>query len=207
MRREYARSGLHEGDLDPDWTTQFAHWLADATEAELPEPNAMVLATADPAGRPSARTVLLKGLDQAGLVFYTNLDSRKASELAANPYASAVFPWHPIGRQVIICGRVTPVDRGETERYFATRPRNAQLSAWASPQSQVVADRAVLEELLAAAQERFGEGGEVTAPPYWGGLRLEPETVEFWQGREGRLHDRLRYRREPDGWLIERLAP
>ena len=207
MRREYARAGLHEADLDPDWLTQLARWLGEATDAQLPEPNAMVLATADTAGRPSARTVLLKGLDERGLVFFTNLDSRKARELAANPYASAVFPWHPIGRQVIVCGRVSPVERAETDRYFATRPRNAQLGAWASPQSRVVVDRAALGELLAAAGDRFPDDTDVTTPPHWGGLLLVPETVEFWQGREGRLHDRLRYRREPGGWIIERLAP
>jgi len=207
MRREYARAGLHEADLDPDWLTQLARWLGEATDAQLPEPNAMVLATADTAGRPSARTVLLKGLDERGLVFFTNLESRKAGELADNPYASAVFPWHPIGRQVIVRGRVTPVERAETDRYFATRPRNAQLGAWASPQSRVVVDRGVLDELLAATDKRFPEGIEVTAPPHWGGLRIGPEEVEFWQGREGRLHDRLRYRRVDEGWLIERLAP
>jgi pyridoxamine 5'-phosphate oxidase len=207
MRREYARSGLHEADLDSDWLTVLARWLGEATDAQLPEPNAMILATADAAGRPSARAVLLKGLDERGLVFFTNLESQKASELATNPYASAVFPWHPIGRQVVVCGRVTPIERAETDRYFATRPRNAQLGAWASPQSRVIADRAALDELLAAADKRFPEGTELTAPPHWGGLRIAPETVEFWQGREGRLHDRLRYRRSPDGWVIERLAP
>ena len=207
MRREYARTGLFEADLDPGWLTQFGRWLGDATDAQLPEPNAMVLATADAAGRPSARTVLLKGLDERGLVFFTNLESRKARELAANPYASAVFPWHPIGRQVIVCGEVSPVERAETDRYFATRPRNAQLGAWASPQSRVVSDRAALDELLAAADDRFPDGTEVTTPPHWGGLLLAPETVEFWQGREGRLHDRLRYRRESGRWAIERLAP
>jgi pyridoxamine 5'-phosphate oxidase len=205
MRREYARSGLTESDLAPDWLAQLRGWLADAGAAALPEPNAMVVATADADGHPSARTVLLKGLDERGLVFFTNYHSRKASEVAANPYASVVFPWHPIGRQVVVCGRVERVDRAETEAYFATRPRASQVGAWASPQSQVVPDRSVLEAAYADVSERYPE--RVPPPPHWGGLRVVPATVEFWQGRERRLHDRLRYRREPDGWIVERLGP
>ncbi len=207
MRREYTRSGLAESDLAPDWLSELRGWMRDATEAGLIEPNAMVLATADSGGRPSARTVLLKELDGRGLVFFTNYESRKATELAANPDASIVFPWHPLGRQVVISGRVERIDRAETEAYFATRPRDAQLGAWASPQSQVVGGRADLEEALTGAAQRFG-AAEIPAPPNWGGLRLVPETVEFWQGRQGRLHDRLRYRRaEDDAWVVERLAP
>jgi pyridoxamine 5'-phosphate oxidase len=207
MRQEYVRAGLSEHDLAPDWPAQFACWLADATAAGLPEPNAMVLGSADDAGRPSARTVLLKHVDASGLVWYTNYGSRKAIELAANPYASALFPWHGIGRQVIFYGRVTRLPEPESARYFATRPRMAQLGAWASPQSQVVADRAELERLLAQAELRFA-GMQVPAPPHWGGLRLTPDSVEFWQGRQGRLHDRLCYRRTDAGaWLIQRLAP
>lgn len=208
MRREYSAAGLAETDLAPDWLTQFASWLTDATEAGIPEPNAMIVATADEAGRPSARTVLLKGLDERGLAFFTNYGSRKASELAVNPYASLLFPWHAIGRQVQVCGRVVRVDRAETEAYFATRPRESQLGAWASPQSEVVADRGELEQVLAETRSRFPADTPAPAPPHWGGLRVVPTSVEFWQGREGRLHDRLRYRLDAEaGWLIERLAP
>ncbi|WP_281897351.1 pyridoxamine 5'-phosphate oxidase [Phytohabitans aurantiacus] len=207
MRREYTQvKGLTEEDLAADWVTQFARWLADAVAAELPEPNAMVVGTADSEGRPSARTVLLKGYDERGLVFYTNYESRKGNESRVNPYASLVFPWFPMHRQVVVAGSVAPVDRAETEAYFATRPRDAQLGAWASPQSRVVADRAALDESLRATGERFPD--EVPPPPHWGGLRVTPHTVEFWQGRTGRLHDRLRYRRTDEGvWMIERLAP
>jgi pyridoxamine 5'-phosphate oxidase len=198
---------LLESDLAATWTAQFAAWFADATAAGLPEPNAMIVATADTAGHPSARTVLLKGYDSSGFVFYTNYTSRKGTEALQNPYASLVFPWFPMQRQVIVAGRVEKVSRADTEAYFATRPRGSQLGAWASPQSQVVPHRAVVDEALAAAIERFGNG-PVPAPPHWGGLRVVPETVEFWQGRSNRLHDRLRYRRTgTDVWVVERLAP
>jgi pyridoxamine 5'-phosphate oxidase len=208
MRREYALAGLAEEDLAPDWLGQLRVWLSAAESAGLPEPNAMVVATADAEGRPSARTVLLKGLDERGLVFFTNYHSRKATEAIANPHASVVLPWHPMGRQVVVCGDVERVDRAESEAYFSTRPRASQLGAWASPQSRVVPDRAALEEAYAEAGERFPD--RVPTPEHWGGLRLVPVTVEFWQGREGRLHDRLRYRRAakaPGGWVIERLGP
>jgi pyridoxamine 5'-phosphate oxidase len=209
MRRDYTERGpFLESDLADTWTAQFAAWFADATAAGLPEPNAMIVGTADRAGRPSARTVLLKGYDASGFVFFTNYTSRKGTEALENPYASLVFPWFPISRQVIVAGRIEKVSRAETEAYFATRPRGSQLGAWASPQSHVVPDRPAVDQGLAAALERFGMDGPVPAPPHWGGLRVVPDGVEFWQGRSNRLHDRLRYRRtENDVWVVERLAP
>ncbi|WP_433731705.1 pyridoxamine 5'-phosphate oxidase [Actinoplanes sp. CA-051413] len=208
MRRDYTERGaLLESDLAADWTSQFARWFAEASAAGLPEPNAMIVATADPAARPSARTVLLKGYDERGFVFFTNYTSRKGTEALSNPAASLVFPWFPMQRQVLVAGAVERVDRAETEEYFATRPRGSQLGAWASPQSQVLPDRAAVEAGLAAAVERFGAEEPVPPPPHWGGLRVIPETVEFWQGRSNRLHDRLRFRRTGPGWVVERLAP
>ncbi|WP_406046410.1 pyridoxamine 5'-phosphate oxidase [Micromonospora sp. NBC_00898] len=209
MRNEYAADqGLSEADLAPDWRTQFDRWFADAVAFPLPEPNAMVVATADAAGRPSGRTVLLKGYDPEGFVFYTNYDSRKGAEATANPWASLVFPWFPMQRQVVVTGQVARVDRAETEAYFASRPRGSQLGAWASAQSRVIADRAALDDAYAAVVERFAGVEPIPAPPHWGGLRVRPETVEFWQGRASRLHDRLRFRRtEGGGWVTERLAP
>ena len=208
MRRDYTQhEALLETDLPADWADQFAVWFADAAAFGLPEPNAMVLATADRSGRPSARTVLLKEYDVSGFVFFTNYESRKGTELATNPYASLVFPWFPMQRQVLVGGAVERVSRAETEEYFASRPRGSQLGAWASPQSRVLPDRAAVESHLTAAIERFGDG-PVPAPPHWGGFRVLPETVEFWQGRSNRLHDRLRYRRTAErGWVVERLAP
>jgi pyridoxamine 5'-phosphate oxidase len=198
LRRDYATAReLSEADLAPDWVSQFSRWFADAVAAGLPEPNAMVLATADAEGRPSARTVLLKGFDHRGLTFYTNYASRKGGELAANPYASLVFPWFAMQRQVLACGPAAPVDRAET--------RGAQLGAWASPQSTVIAGRRQLDEALAEVERRFPD--QVPPPPHWGGFRLAPRTVEYWQGRPDRLHDRLRYRHTDRGWIVERLAP
>ena len=206
MRRDYlADRGLDEKDLAADWPTQFGRWLADAVSADLPEPNATVFATADTAGRPSARTVLLKGYDERGFTIYTNYSSRKGTEALTNPYASLVFSWIPLHRQVVVCGTVERVDRAETEAYFALRPRGAQLGAWASPQSRVIPSRAALEAAFQERAAQFPDG--VPAPDNWGGLRVVPETVEFWQGRESRLHDRLRFRRVEAGWVVERLAP
>lgn len=204
MRREY-EGGLAESDLGGTWLIQFSRWLADAVTFGLPEPNAMILATAAPDARPSARTVLLKGFDDRGFTFYTNYGSRKGREASANPFASLVFPWFWMHRQVVVCGPIQRVDRAESEAYFAVRPRESQLGAWASAQSQVVPDRAAIDFAYAEASAGFPEA--VPRPEHWGGLRVVPETVEFWQGRPNRLHDRLRYRRDGDAWTIERLAP
>jgi len=202
-------AGLEEESLAADPVSQFAEWLATAVDAGLAEPNAMVIATAPPSAAPSGRAVLLKGLDERGFVFFTNLGSRKATELAANPQAAAVFPWFALGRQVIVTGVVEPVSAAESDAYFVTRPRGAQLGAWASRQSAVIADRPALLAALAEVNARFGDG-PVPRPPFWGGLRLVHDEVEFWQGRPDRLHDRLRYRRDrtkAGAWVLERLSP
>jgi pyridoxamine 5'-phosphate oxidase len=207
MRQEYAGE-LTEGDLAATWLLQFERWLTEAIAAHLHEPNAMVLATADGQGRPGARNVLLKGYDDRGLVFYTNHDSRKGKELAVNPYASAVFSWLPLYRQVRVDGAVAPISRAETEAYFAVRPRGAQIGAWVSPQSAVIGSRADIDTAVAATEARFAGVAALEPPSNWGGYRLAPEAVEFWQGRESRLHDRLRFRRtESNEWVVERLAP
>jgi pyridoxamine 5'-phosphate oxidase len=206
MRRDYGLTGLLEKDLARDPFRQFERWFQEAEAAKIPEPNAMVLSTLGRESRPSSRVVLLKGADGRGFVFYTNYDSRKGRELDANPQAVLVFPWISIERQVIIEGAVKRVSREESAAYFHSRPRASQLAAWASPQSTVIASRAILEESYRAVEKKFA-GQEVPLPPNWGGFRLAPDTVEFWQGRRSRLHDRLRYRREAGGdWVIERLA-
>jgi pyridoxamine 5'-phosphate oxidase len=207
LRREYAERGLEPSDLGPTWLDTFQRWLADAVAAALPEPNAMVVATATTAGSPSVRTVLLKAVDPEGFVFYTNLDSRKGAELRANPVAAAVFPWHPLERQVRVEGIVSFVDRDAVQAYFDSRPRPAQLAAWASRQSAVLASRDQLDTAFAEMQVRFAGQDRIPAPPHWGGVRIAPTSVEFWQGRASRLHDRLRYRWDATGWVVERLAP
>jgi len=207
MRRSYEVGGLSERDLAPDWLAQFRRWFSEAEAAGLVEPNAMVLATASPQGRPSARTVLLKGLDERGFVLFTNLRSRKGSEALANPYACLLFPWVALQRQVVVAGSVTEVDPAESDAYFASRPRGSQLGAAASPQSAVIPSRAVLEEERARLEAAYPDGIPVPRPAHWGGLRVAPETVEFWQGRPDRLHDRLRFRRDGRVWVVERLAP
>jgi pyridoxamine 5'-phosphate oxidase len=207
LRATYRRGRLEEADLAGTWLAQLRSWFDQAAaDPAVVEPNAMQLATADAAGRPSVRTVLAKRLDARGVVFYTNYASAKAADLAVNPRASSVFAWLAHQRQVRLSGTVAKVSREETEAYFATRPRDSQLGAWASPQSEVVESRAALDLLAAQVADRFGDG-PIPAPPNWGGYLLTPEEVEFWQGREGRLHDRIRYRRGGDSWVIERLAP
>ena len=207
MRKDYGLTGLLEKALAKNPFRQFEQWFQEAEAAKLTEPNAMTLATTGRDGRPSARTVLLKGVDGRGFVFYTNYESRKGRELDGNVRAVLLFPWVAMERQVTIEGPVARVSREESAAYFHSRPRASQLAAWASPQSTVVAGRAVIEESYRVIEKKYA-GREVPLPPNWGGFRLTPETVEFWQGRRSRLHDRLRYRRETDGdWVVERLAP
>jgi pyridoxamine 5'-phosphate oxidase len=208
MRREYSRGALDEGWLASTWLEQFTLWFDEAKASpDLVEPNAMVFATADAAGHPSARTVLLKAIDERGLVLYTNLHSRKGRAATENPRGCLVFPWHPIERQVIVAGAIEPVDPEDADAYFASRPYGARIGALASPQSQTIADRSVLEASREELEARYPPEGEVPRPEQWSGLRIVPETVEFWQGRPNRLHDRLRFRREGEAWLVERLAP
>lgn len=207
IRTEYARAGLDERDLDPSPSRQIEKWLRDAIEAGHPEPTAMTLATATPEGEPSARVVLLKGVDPRGIVFFTNYESEKGKQLAANPRACANLFWVLLERQIRITGSVEQVTRAESEAYFQSRPRESQLGAWASQQSSVLAGRAALEARLEEARARFGEG-PVECPPHWGGYRIALERVELWQGRPSRLHDRLRYTRAGEQhWTIERLSP
>jgi pyridoxamine 5'-phosphate oxidase len=206
MRREYEERGLRKADVLADPLEQFTRWFDEARNAPLLEPNAMTLATVDAAGQPAARTVLLKGIDRHGLTFYTNLDSRKARELAANVRAALLFWWPPHARQVRFEGAIEAVSDAEADAYFARRPRGSQIGAWASAQSSVIADRAALDAAEEEITQRFA-GGLVPRPPFWGGYRLVPERIEFWQGRSNRLHDRLRYARTGKRWVVERLAP
>jgi pyridoxamine 5'-phosphate oxidase len=199
-------AGLKEEDLDPDPIKQFQLWFAEVQAAGIVEPTAMVLATADRQGRPSARTVLLKSVDRRGFVFYTNYESRKGRDLAENPRAALVFNWPQLRRQVCIEGSVTKVSREESEAYFRTRPRGHQLGAWASRQSSVVSGREELDRRLAELELEY-RGKEIPLPPYWGGYLVAPDRIEFWQGRANRMHDRLVYRRQGEGWVVERLSP
>jgi pyridoxamine 5'-phosphate oxidase len=206
LRQEYDAAGLEPADLAPDPFEQFAAWFGAWAATDPYDANAMVLVTATPDGRPSARNVLLKGLDARGFTFFTNLESRKAGEIAANPRATLLFSWIAVRRQVIIEGDVERVDDPEADVYFATRPRGAQLGAWASRQSRELTDRAELEAAVAEVAARF-EGRDVPRPPHWGGYRLVPDRLELWQGRENRLHDRLRYDLVGGRWTITRLSP
>ncbi len=207
LRRAYRAGSLSAEDLGATWLESFDRWYGEAVaSALLPEPNAVVLATATPDGRPSVRTVLLKGYDPRGFVIYTNLLSRKASEALSTGYAALCFSWVPLERQVQVTGAVEQVSAEESDAYFATRPRGSQLGTWASPQSQVVGTRQQLEAAQAEAAERFADA-QVPRPEHWGGLRVAPDAVELWQGREDRVHDRLRHRRTDQGWVVERLAP
>jgi pyridoxamine 5'-phosphate oxidase len=208
LRREYGDQGLDVPDLEPDPITMFRRWMDDTVAAGLHEPNAMVVTTVSADARPSARMVLLKGVDERGFVFYTNYDSRKGREIESNPRVALLFPWHDLQRQVRVEGTATRVARSESEAYFSARPRGSQLGAWASPQSSEVSSRAELDDLYEAVEERFDDSGGVPLPPQWGGYLVRPEVVEFWQGRKGRMHDRLVYHREGESrWTTGRLAP
>jgi pyridoxamine 5'-phosphate oxidase len=207
MRAHYEGGTLDVSELASTWHEQLQFWLDQAARMGVVEPNAMVLATSDPQGRPSSRTVLAKGLDARGVVFFTNYTSTKSHELSATRYASATFPWYSLQRQAHVRGTVEKVDSAETKAYWASRPRESQLGAWASPQSVVVSGRNTLDSSLANIQRQFADAEEVPVPPHWGGWRIRPEVVEFWQGRRNRMHDRLRYRLSMDTWKIERLGP
>ena len=214
LRRSYESGELTESALAGSWLAQLRAWYDEATaDVRIGEPNAMQVATVDESGRPDLRTVLARGFDETGVVFFTNYTSAKGRQLAEHPVAAAVFAWLPLERQVRLRGPVSKVTRAETELYFAGRPRGSQLATWASPQSEVLADRAQLDQLLAEVTARFGDEEEIPPPPHWGGYRIEVTEAEFWQGRQFRLHDRLRFRLAPaDGsadarWIVERLAP
>lgn len=207
MRVSYEEGMLSEAELAATWHEQLQSWLDDAIGAGVPEPNAMVLATANAEGMPASRTVLLKGLDDRGVVFFTNYTSAKSHDLMATRFASATFPWYGLHRQATVRGTVEKVSQAETATYWGSRPRGSQIGAWASPQSAVVTGRNALEAALANVQRQFADVDEVPVPPHWGGWRIRPEAVEFWQGRRDRMHDRLQFRQGRDGWKVERLGP
>jgi len=206
LRHEYIGEGLRRSDLDPDPIKQFDKWFVAAIKAEIRDANAMALATATPDGKPSVRIVLLKSFDEAGFVFFTNYSSAKGRELEKNPRAALVLYWMEVERQIRIDGSIEKISREESEEYFHTRPEGAQIGAWASQQSEVIDARRVLDARLAEMTQRFA-GRDIPLPPHWGGYRVKPETIEFWHGRANRLHDRFRYTRRGDDWVIDRLSP
>lgn len=206
FRKEYSDRGLRRDELNPDPVAQFSEWFIQATELEVHEPNAMTLATVDASGMPYQRTVLLKYYDKDGFVFFTNYSSRKAAQIAANSKVSLLFPWITLERQVIIQGHAEKISTAESLRYFASRPRESQIGAWVSNQSEVITSRKFLMQKLAEIREKFSHG-EIPLPSFWGGYRVVPESIEFWQGGPARLHDRFLYQKKDDGWHIERLSP
>ncbi len=206
FRKEYSGVPLRRADMDPDPLKEFAKWFKHSTDSGLHEPNAMTVATVDESGRPFQRTLLLKGVVAGGFVFFTNYNSRKAAHIASNPSVCLLFPWIGLERQVIVQGRAEKTSEVESIGYFATRPRDSQIGAWVSEQSSVIPSRENLVRKLDELANRFADG-EVPRPPFWGGYRVIPETIEFWQGGPGRLHDRFLYRRDPNGWELDRLSP
>lgn len=206
LRQDYKLHALLEADANPDPIVQFQTWFDESVAAQLPEPNAMTIATATPEGIPSARVVLLKGFDDRGFVFFTNYDSHKGQELQANPHAAIVFLWTELERQVRIQGTVERISAAESDNYYYSRPAGSRLGAWASEQSQVIADRTVLETRLEQLQTEYPDG-DIARPSHWGGFRVMPTLIEFWQGRSSRLHDRLRYQKVGENWTIDRLSP
>lgn len=208
LRQDYRQASLDVSDVDANPFHQFGKWFQEAMQAELPEPNAMTLATATTAGRPSARIVLLKGFDEKGFVFFTNYESRKGQEMLENPQAALVFFWQGLERQVRIEGRIAKVQSEESTAYFQSRPKGSQIGAWASPQSRSIGSRAELEANVQALEEKYALAEVLPRPEHWGGYVVQPDLIEFWQGRPSRLHDRIQYVRQADGtWKIERLAP
>jgi pyridoxamine 5'-phosphate oxidase len=207
QRKDYGSIALEEGSLSSDPMEQLATWVAEADAAGIYEPNAMVVSTIDPDGAPSSRTVLLRGIDERGLYFYTDYGSRKGLALLAHPAVSVVFPWYVQHRQVLIYGHASPVDAAVSDAYFATRPRGSQIGAWSSEQSKPIASREALEARVLEMEQRFADNPDIPRPESWGGFVIEPERIEFWAGRTSRLHDRVSFTREADGWSVTRLQP